>query len=288
MGYLKIQNLYKSQEILMFKECYALEKVHGSSCHIAWKDGTIRFSSGGLQHPEFVKLFDADFIKEKFEELGHPEVVIFGEGYGGKCQKMSHTYGKETKFVVFDIKIGHSWLSVPQMDDMAKNHFGLDVVDWVKIPTDLDRIDAERDKPSVQAIKNGCGDDKLREGIVLRPPIEVKKNNGERIIAKHKGDDFQERNNQPKVKEVDPDKLKVLTEAKEIADEWATEMRLSHVLDKLGDAGIENTKDVILAMIEDIEREAEGEILSSKAVRKAIGKAAAQMFKQRLQDSLKE
>ena len=31
MAYLHIDNLYKNQEILMFKECYALEKIHGTS-----------------------------------------------------------------------------------------------------------------------------------------------------------------------------------------------------------------------------------------------------------------
>jgi hypothetical protein len=30
MGYLHIDNLYKSQDILLFKRCYALEKIHGT------------------------------------------------------------------------------------------------------------------------------------------------------------------------------------------------------------------------------------------------------------------
>ena len=47
MGYLHIPNLYKAQEILMFKRCYALEKIHGTSAHIAWDGNHIRFFSGG-------------------------------------------------------------------------------------------------------------------------------------------------------------------------------------------------------------------------------------------------
>jgi len=31
MGYLNIDNLYKAQEVLMFRECYAMEKIHGTS-----------------------------------------------------------------------------------------------------------------------------------------------------------------------------------------------------------------------------------------------------------------
>ena len=36
MGYLHIENLYKNQTVLMFKELYALEKLHGTSAHIRW------------------------------------------------------------------------------------------------------------------------------------------------------------------------------------------------------------------------------------------------------------
>ncbi len=34
MGYLHIDNLYKNQTIRLFRECYALEKVHGTSAHV--------------------------------------------------------------------------------------------------------------------------------------------------------------------------------------------------------------------------------------------------------------
>lgn len=35
MGYLHIDNLYKNRDILLFRECWALEKVHGTSAHYA-------------------------------------------------------------------------------------------------------------------------------------------------------------------------------------------------------------------------------------------------------------
>jgi len=48
MGYLSINNLYKDTDILLFKECYALEKIHGSSSHIVWSpEHGIGFMSGG-------------------------------------------------------------------------------------------------------------------------------------------------------------------------------------------------------------------------------------------------
>lgn len=35
MGYLHIDNLYKAQEILAFRTCFALEKIHGTSANVA-------------------------------------------------------------------------------------------------------------------------------------------------------------------------------------------------------------------------------------------------------------
>jgi len=285
MAYLSISNLYKEQAILLFKECYALEKIDGTSAHISWKNGELSFFSGGSKHETFVALFDQDFLTKTFTELGLSECVIFGESYGGKVQGMSHTYGKELRFVVFDIKIENHWLSVPDMTAIAKT-FNLDVVDWVLVPTSLERLDFERDRPSVQGIKCGCGPDKPREGVVPRPPIEVRKNNGDRIIAKHKNEKFSERKTPQKV--LDPAQLQILTEANTIADEWVTEMRLSHVLDKLGECGIDRTKDVLTAVVGDVEREAAGEIISSKEVRKAISKKTMTLFKARLVNALKE
>lgn len=285
MSYLHIDNLYRNQDILLFKECWALEKVHGTSAHVAWKDGELRLFSGGEKHDKFSALFDQESLKARLTENGVPACTIYGEAYGGKCQGMSETYGKELRFICFDVKIGDCWLAVPNMADFCKG-FGLEVVPFRKIPTALEYLDAERDFPSEVAYLRGCGTDKQREGIVLRPLIEVTKSNGSRIIAKHKAEKFSERKTPQKV--VDKDKLAVLTEAKAVAEEWVTEMRLTHVLQRFPDVGIEQTGNVIKAMIADVYREAEGEIIQSKDVSRAIGGRAAEMFKRRIKDRLKE
>jgi hypothetical protein len=31
MAYLHIENLYKARDIMLFRECYAMEKIHGTS-----------------------------------------------------------------------------------------------------------------------------------------------------------------------------------------------------------------------------------------------------------------
>lgn len=285
MGYLHIGNLYKEQDVLLFRECYAMEKIHGTSAHVLWKDNKVAFSAGGASHDNFVKLFDEEKLRQGFAGTGLEKIVIYGEAYGGKCQGMSETYGKELKFVAFDVKMNDVWLSVPQAHDFAGKTLGLDFVHYVKIPTTFEAIDAERDADSVQAVRNGVGTGKNREGVVLRPLIEVRKNNDERVISKHKRDEFCETKTPRPV--MDPAKLEVLAQAERIAEEWVTLERLNHVLDKMPGAGMENIPDLIRAMREDVYREGKGEIVESKEAEKSIGKRTAILFKQLLNDRMR-
>lgn len=297
MAYMHLNNLYKDQKIMMFRECYALEKIHGSSAHIDFNaemqcskpvdgemvltDNGISFFSGGESHERFVEIFkDNQLLVDKLGDLY--QATVYGEVYGGKCQGMSNTYGKEMKFVAFDVKINDMWLSVPQAEEFCKE-CGLEFVDYVKIETTIEAIDEQRDRDSVQAVRNDMGEGKKREGVVLRPLVEFTRNDGERVMAKHKGDDFKETKTP---RQVTPEQLQVLSDAEEVASEWVTPMRVVHVLDKLGNPGMEKMKDVIFAMQEDVKREGEGEIVWSKAVEKAVGRATALGFKNHLQAQL--
>jgi len=360
MGYLHIENLYrpKAQVLLLFRECYALEKIHGTSAHITFKyDNTElgideipvgwrpKFFSGGESYDKFVSLFNAAELCVAVKNLGIPidkEITVFGEAYGGKCQGMSGTYGKELKFIVFDVQVGDCWLNVPDAEDVAKklglefvyykkcslvapntddgNRSDADAIDYAPsnrtTVTYLKEIDDERDAPSVQAIRNGISkffpqpegshfvygsepknhkyskvlkglveNPKTREGVVLRPLVEMTLNDGSRIIVKHKGDAFKETATPRPV--VDPTKLKVLDEANAIANEWVTQTRLEHVLQKLpAPHDMKMIPQLIQAMTEDVLREAEGEIVVSDAAKKAIGKKAVELFKATLNSQI--
>lgn len=279
MGYLHIQNLYRDQRVLLFKEVYALEKVHGTSAHVTWSDGALSFFAGGCNHEHFVVLFDQEALRARFELLGYPMVTVYGEAYGGKMQAMRDTYGADLKFIAFDVKAGESWLDVPDMAQVAGD-LGFEVVPWSKVSATVDELDRLRDLPSVVAERRGCPG-KLGEGIVIRPPIELVAKNGDRIIAKHKGAAFDERVHTPRVR---PGALEVLSAADEIAKEWVTEMRLSHVLDKLSPPAIElrDIPRVNEAMVEDVCREASGEIVESKEAMRAIKRRATELYKARV------
>ena len=284
MGYLKIPNLYKNQDILEFKWVYALEKIHGTSARVSWDGTKIDFFSGGERHDNFCALFNYAYLENKFQELGHSEIVVFGEAYGGKCQGMSHTYGKSLRFIAFEVKIGLTWLDVPNAKQVAER-LGFDFVPYAVVPTDLAAIDVERDKPSETAKKLGLGD-RPREGVVLRPPFEVVLNHGERLLVKHKADAFKET---ATPREVSADKAQLLQNAQVIAAEWVTPMRLNHVIDGLiasnklnQDYGIQATGIVTKAMIQDVVTEGQGEIELSHEALKAIGSASARIFKEHL------
>ena len=278
MGYLHINNLYKDQTILMFKECYAMEKIHGTSAHITFNEETVKFSSGGVSYEGFKQLFNEELLLTKFKEVikNNFKVTIYGEAYGGKCQKMRTTYGDDLKFVVFDVKIGDRWLKVPEAEEFVKP-FNLEFVDYNKILTKVEFIDKERDLDSTQAIRNGIGEGKKREGVVLRPLDEFVDKYGQRVIIKHKRDDFRETKT---VREIlSPDKLKVLDEANAIAEEWVTEMRLTHILDKIKNVSMRDTGEIIKNMQDDIEREGEGEIIWTREAKKSVGQRTVYLLK---------
>lgn len=292
MGYMHINNLYKDRRILEFKRLYAMEKIHGTSSHLKFSfsaDGnTIHYHGGGEPHDKFRAMFDHDALLDKFCELGHGTVSVFGESYGGKQQKQAWRYGPVTKFIAFEVQIGDVWLTVPNACDVASK-LGLEFVHWEETPSDLDALNALRDQPSVQAVRNGIEGPQPMEGIVLRPPFEVTLPNGERLIAKHKRDEERETKSPRAV----GDDLKVEMDAEKAAMDWVTETRLRHVLDSMlqkgGGVGLDpdgrigvGYNELIAAMKEDVLREGKDELVPSRPLIKAIGRETVRLYKKYL------
>jgi len=275
MGYMHIDNLYKDQTILDFKRCYAMEKIHGTSAHVRWTGKKLVLFSGGCSYEPFAALFDQEALAKTFSEsVGEQPAIIYGEAYGGSIQRMKETYGDKIRFVAFEVQINGLWLTVPKAESFVRK-FGLDFVHWVEISTDLAEIDAQRDADSVQAIKNGCGAGHHREGIVLRPLMEVTLNNGERVICKHKRDEFGETKTPIPVNKEKQEKME---NAQKIAEEWVTAMRLEHILNGKAPSA-QDLGTIIPAMTADIEREAGDLIVMNSEVKKLIGATTAKLVK---------
>lgn len=300
MGYLHIENLYRAPEFLACgdTEVYCLEKIHGTSAHISYCVGEspeLKFFSGGEKYENFVNLFDEADLRFLLGvtclELGVKALTIYGEAYGGRQQRMSDTYGPNLKFVAFDVKVvGASgrayWLNVSEAHSVV-SALGLEFVDYAKVPLVLAALDAERDRPSTQSIRNGMGSDKIREGVVIRPLVEREDRRGNRVIYKHKRAEFRE-TKKPRDVTVDASKVEVLRNAAAIAEEWVVAERLNHVLDHMkSDMGLEafdmsHTADVCRRMLEDVKRESLGEVEWTREAERAVGRECARRFKEML------
>lgn len=262
--------------------------VHNTSAHIKIERENVSYFSGGVSQNAFEDVVKG-IVEKNLSSADLPidiPIFIYGEAYGGSCQKMSRVYGPDLKFVVFDVKIGEIWLNVPNAEDVAKK-LGLEFVHYELIDAEIEEINAQRDSPSVQSERNGVGNKDWKEGIVLRPLQELIKSNGKRVISKHKREEYRETKTP---RDISPEQLKILSNAQDVADEWVTEMRLIHVLDKLTKEPPtpELIPKLIPAMIEDIRREGEGEIEWSKEAGQAIAKNTVCLFKTYINKILNE
>lgn len=302
MGYEHIEHLYKHPEFFKdFTQAYALEKIHGTSTWISFKntaqisfeqndtisinDFSLTFHSGGEKSESFIALFDQEFLrKELFQIITKNkwfEIRIHGEAYGGKQQKMAETYGSKLKFIVFDVKInGECFLNITESENIAKELI-LDFVHYEIGPCDPKWFDQQTKMHSIQAIKNGMGEDKLREGIIVRPIIETVNFANKRIIYKHKNPEFWEIASDRPLGE----KLVVMNDVYQIANEWITKQRIEHVINHIISEREKKEielKDICLLVkriIDDVKREAEGEIEWSIGAEKEMKKRAGFMFK---------
>lgn len=293
MGYRKIPNLYRPEiaDILEEPQLYAMEKIHGTSAHIKYHNGELTFYSGGANHQEFVKLFDPTRLENNLlGMLREPgctwdSVVIYGEAYGGKMNAQAWRYGKPLRFVAFDVCLvdgfeAETWLTVPDADLFVKD-LELEFVHYEVVSSKLVDLDAARDKPSTQAKRNGIEGDQPTEGVVLRPLIEKPAANFDRMMAKHKRKEERETRTdfQP------GDKIAVYEAAQAIAQEWVTEERLNHVIQKVcldQTPTVKHFQSVINGMVDDVITEGGQMLVDTPEARRAIGGKAAKLFKARL------
>lgn len=115
-------------------------------------------------------------------EAFQPGTVFYGEGYGPGIQK-GGVYGKDKKFILFDVKIGDMWLNWAAVKGIGAK-LGMDVVPErgvgpLKVAEDLVR----------SSMKSNWGDF-IAEGLVVKPVMELRDARGGRIIAKIKERDY--------------------------------------------------------------------------------------------------
>lgn len=309
MGYQKITNLYRIPlDVFKGHGPFALmEKIHGTSAHITLRaPGDIGYFSGGTPYPVFRAIFDSAALEAAAEKHGLWNLRIHGESYGDKEQGMANVYGKVAKFIAFDVFDTNTsrFLDLRRSMEVVAL-LGLEFVDWVEVE-DLseDVLNRERDRPSVQAVRNGITDGpRKREGIVIRPMREVylridgsvaepNEEGAWRLCAKHKGDHMRETKTPRALNTqggtgLSPERAAELASAQEMAEEYVTEERLRHVLDKThpGGATVEmsDTPRVIRAMLEDIIIECGHEFVMAPEIGSAFSRRTPILLKKEIQ-----
>lgn len=166
------------------------EKIDGTNIRIYWNGHKVNFCgrTDRAQIPanlmnRLVELFGGETNEQLFEQkFGETEVILFGEGYGGKIQN-GGLYRKGQDFILFDVMIADNYQPRKSVEDIAK-YFGIDIVPIILEGTLQEAVNYVKSKPKSSI---GIADS---EGVVGRPVIELQDRCGKRIIVKIKVRDF--------------------------------------------------------------------------------------------------
>lgn len=181
-------------QYLADKEWMWTEKVDGMNIRIYW-DG-YEITIGGRTEksvipPELMEYLSSIFLTplahQKFENyFADNEVILFGEGYGGKIQS-GYDYSKQMKFILFDVMINGTYKCRTEVKITA-DIFDLKVVPILLLGTIPEAIKTVRTLPLSEVAEN----ERIIEGYVGRPMIELNNIHGERVITKIKVRDFKD------------------------------------------------------------------------------------------------
>lgn len=179
-------------EFLKNHEWVWTEKVDGTNIRIYWDGHKVTF--GGrterAQIPvDLVNYLNQTFgtpeVEELFEQkFGETEVILFGEGYGKKIQKVGGLYRDDVSFILFDVLVGNTWLRRDSVDDIA-SAFGVAIVPIAGRGTISEAVEFVKTAPT-----SLLSDKAPMEGVVARPTVELLDRMGRRVIVKIKVCDF--------------------------------------------------------------------------------------------------
>ncbi len=182
----------KTVEYLKNNKWIFTEKVDGTNIRVCWDGHKISFM-GRTDNSDIPKplleilnvLFITNETEELFEQIfGEKEVILFGEGYGGKIQNGS-AYSLISDFILFDILVEDKFLERENIENIAKS-LNLKVVPIVLTGTIQEGVEYVKNKPNSIIAKEV----KEMEGLVGRTECEIYDKNNNRMIVKIKVCDF--------------------------------------------------------------------------------------------------
>ena len=170
------------------------EKIDGTNVGVVWDGHRVSFQGRTEKAQLPVDLvnvlyekFGGDVNEEMFEQsFGEKNVILFGEGYGKKIQKVGGLYRDDMSFILFDVYLPEKnlWLTRDSVKDIA-NYFGVDIVPTINYGNLYKAVEYVKSKPmSTIGIAP-------MEGLVCRPIVELNDRGGKRVIVKIKARDFE-------------------------------------------------------------------------------------------------
>lgn len=170
------------------------EKIDGTNIGIVWDGHNVSYQgrTERAQIPAYLmeklmELFGGTVNEELFEQkFGEMPVILFGEGYGAKIQKVGSQYRSDISFILFDIYLPKQdlWMKRDAVEDIART-FGIDAVPIVYEGDLAGAVQFVKGKP-----KSTIGTVDM-EGIVCKPAVDVLDRMGNRLIVKIKVCDFE-------------------------------------------------------------------------------------------------
>jgi hypothetical protein len=167
------------------------EKIDGTNIRVHWDGHKVTFGgrTDNAQIPSVLveklnDLFMGETNAQMFEQkFGETQVTLYGEGYGPKIQSGGN-YG-ETGFVLFDVRIGHTWLKHKDVSDIAEL-FDIKSVPVALVGTLQQGIDMAKG-----GFTSGfAAVERPAEGLVGVPECRVLDRMGRRVIVKLKTKDW--------------------------------------------------------------------------------------------------
>lgn len=188
-----IEGAFRNETVEFLKDVtwQFTEKIDGTNIRILW-DGHSFIFGGRTERASIPShlvnrlndIFNNDIMEEMFEQMfGEKEVILFGEGYGNKIQKVGSLYREDVDFILFDIMVNGMYLSRLNVESIA-NSLGIDIVPIVLEGSISDAVEFVKTHP------NSTIGQAPMEGVVGRPKVEVRDRQGNRLIVKIKYCDF--------------------------------------------------------------------------------------------------
>ena len=179
-------------ELLQNIKWDASEKIDGTNIRIRWNASDNNVIFGGRTDKSDIpkalleklhSLFNSDMFQHVFAESGELDVILFGEGYGNRIQKVGRLYIPDgVDFILFDVKIGNWWLRHEDVAEIAHKLGIQSVPPCGKLTLN----------EAIEEVRNGVTSafgEFSSEGFVMK--LDLLDRAGKRLMTKVKVKDFQ-------------------------------------------------------------------------------------------------